>query len=100
MASTAEDRGDARSRSGRTAPTASCCPASAPSPIAAAGSMRVDGMVEALTEAVRDKARPFFGICVGMQLMATRGKEHVTTDGLRLDRGRRRSKIAPPDRRT
>jgi glutamine amidotransferase len=41
----------------------------------------VDGMLEAMTEAVRDKARPFFGICVGMQLMATRGKEHVTTDG-------------------
>ena len=38
-------------------------------------------MVEAMTEAVRSKARPFFGICVGMQLMATRGKEHVTTDG-------------------
>jgi len=42
----------------------------------------VDGMVEAMTEAVRHKARPFFGICVGMQLMATRGKEHETTDGL------------------
>jgi len=42
----------------------------------------VDGMVEALNETVRVKARPFFGICVGMQLMATRGKEHVTTDGL------------------
>src|SRR5258708_21226868 len=41
----------------------------------------LDGMIEALTEAVRNKARPFFGICVGMQLMATRGKEHVTTDG-------------------
>ena len=41
----------------------------------------LDGMLEALTEAVRKKARPFFGICVGMQLMATRGKEHVTTDG-------------------
>src|SRR5690349_13207361 len=41
----------------------------------------VDGMLEAMTEAVRVKARPFFGICVGMQLMATRGKEHVTTDG-------------------
>src|SRR6202046_3525953 len=41
----------------------------------------VDGMLEAMTEAVRKKARPFFGICVGMQLMATRGKEHVTTDG-------------------
>jgi glutamine amidotransferase len=41
----------------------------------------LDGMLEALTEAVRNKARPFFGICVGMQLMATHGKEHVTTDG-------------------
>ncbi len=41
----------------------------------------LDGMLEALTEAVRSKARPFFGICVGMQLMATRGKEHVVTDG-------------------
>jgi imidazole glycerol-phosphate synthase subunit HisH len=41
----------------------------------------LDGMIEALTEAVRNKARPFFGICVGMQLMATRGKEYVITDG-------------------
>lgn len=42
----------------------------------------LDGMVQALTEVVRDKARPFLGICVGMQLMATRGREHVTTGGL------------------
>ncbi|HWX57741.1 imidazole glycerol phosphate synthase subunit HisH [Bradyrhizobium sp.] len=42
----------------------------------------VNGMADALTEAVRNKARPFFGICVGMQLMATRGKEHVITEGL------------------
>ncbi len=42
----------------------------------------LDGMVEAMTEAVRDKARPFFGICVGMQLMATQGKEYDTTPGL------------------
>ena len=42
----------------------------------------LDGMVEALTEAVRHKARPIFGICVGMQLFATRGKEHVVTEGL------------------
>jgi len=42
----------------------------------------LDGMVQAMAEAVRDKARPFFGICVGMQLMATRGKENVVTDGL------------------
>ena len=40
------------------------------------------GMVEAMTEAVRDSGRPFFGICVGMQLMATRGLEHTTSQGL------------------
>ena len=43
--------------------------------------MRSTAWSRRLTEAVRNKARPFFGICVGMQLMATRGKEHVTTDG-------------------
>ncbi|HKH34985.1 MAG TPA: imidazole glycerol phosphate synthase subunit HisH, partial [Beijerinckiaceae bacterium] len=42
----------------------------------------VDGMVEALTDAVRRNGRPFFGICVGMQLMASRGLEYETTAGL------------------
>ncbi len=42
----------------------------------------VPGMVEAMTEAVIGKGRPFLGICVGMQLMATRGLEHETTPGL------------------
>ena len=42
----------------------------------------VDGMVEAMTEAVRRNGRPFFGICVGMQLMASRGLEYQTTLGL------------------
>ena len=42
----------------------------------------VPGMVEALTEAVRAKGKPFLGICVGMQLMAERGLEHETTAGL------------------
>ncbi len=42
----------------------------------------VDGMVEALEEAVRRKSRPFFGICVGMQLLAERGREYEVTDGL------------------
>ena len=41
----------------------------------------LDGMIDALTEAVRNKARPFFGICVGMQLMAERGLEHAVTEG-------------------
>ena len=56
----------------------------------------VDGMIEAMTEAVRLKARPFFGICVGMQLMATHGKENVTTDGLNWIGGDV-EKIAPRD---
>jgi glutamine amidotransferase len=42
----------------------------------------IPGMVQAMTEAVREKGRPFFGICVGMQLMATRGLEYETTAGL------------------
>ena len=42
----------------------------------------VPGMVEALTETVRARGRPFLGICVGMQLMADRGLEHETTTGL------------------
>jgi glutamine amidotransferase len=58
----------------------------------------LDGMVQAMTEAVRDKARPFFGICVGMQLMATQGKEYVTTPGLGWIEGDV-EKIAPRDER-
>ncbi len=58
----------------------------------------LDGMVPALNEAVRAKARPFFGICVGMQLMATRGKEYVTTAGLDWIPGDV-EKIAPGDAR-
>ena len=47
-----------------------------------AGLMALDGMVDALNEAVIDKATPFFGICVGMQLMATVGHEHGEHPGL------------------
>ena len=46
------------------------------------GLQSVPGMREALDETVRVKARPFLGICVGMQLMATRGLEHGVTEGL------------------
>ena len=42
----------------------------------------VPGLVEALGEAVHARARPFLGICVGMQLLATRGMEHGGSDGL------------------
>jgi len=46
-----------------------------------AGLDAVPGMVEALTEAVRKDGKPFLGICVGAQLFATRGLEHVVTEG-------------------
>jgi glutamine amidotransferase len=42
----------------------------------------VAGLVEALEESVRRNGRPFLGICVGMQLMAERGREYEVTDGL------------------
>jgi imidazole glycerol-phosphate synthase subunit HisH len=42
----------------------------------------VPGMVDALEEAVRQRGRPFFGICVGMQLMAERGLEYEVKKGL------------------
>ena len=48
----------------------------------AQGLAAIDGMVEALREAVLEKARPFLGICVGMQLMTTKGHERGTHDGL------------------
>ena len=40
------------------------------------------GLEAALREAVMVRARPFLGICVGMQLMAERGREFETTSGL------------------
>jgi glutamine amidotransferase len=42
----------------------------------------VPGMVEALNETVRKNGRPFLGICVGMQLMAERGREYQVVEGL------------------
>jgi len=47
-----------------------------------AGLGAIDGMVEALTLAVTGKGRPFLGICIGMQLMASRGFEHGPHRGL------------------
>jgi imidazole glycerol-phosphate synthase subunit HisH len=42
----------------------------------------VDGMVAALEESVQARGRPFLGICVGMQLMAERGREYEVVQGL------------------
>lgn len=40
------------------------------------------GLYDAMVEAVEVKGRPFLGICVGMQLMATMGREYTDTPGL------------------
>ena len=42
----------------------------------------VPGMIEALDEAVLQRGRPFLGICVGMQMLATRGLEYEPVPGL------------------
>jgi len=46
------------------------------------GLAAVPGLEEAINEAVIARGRPFFGICVGMQLMADRGREFEVVDGL------------------
>src|SRR5437763_5431397 len=46
------------------------------------GLAAVPGLEAALVEAVHGRGRPFLGICVGMQLMAERGREFETVDGL------------------
>jgi glutamine amidotransferase len=56
----------------------------------------VPGMVEALNETVRQKGRPFLGICVGMQLMAERGREYEVVEGLGWIPGEV-DRIAPAD---
>ena len=40
------------------------------------------GLIEAMAEAVDRRGRPFLGVCVGMQLLATRGLEFGETAGL------------------
>ncbi|MGH6967785.1 MAG: imidazole glycerol phosphate synthase subunit HisH [Stellaceae bacterium] len=46
------------------------------------GLAALPGMIEALHEAAIVRRKPFLGICVGMQLMATVGREFETVDGL------------------
>ena len=46
-----------------------------------AGLDAIPGMAEALEEAVHGRGRPFLGICVGMQLMSSRGLEKTITQG-------------------
>jgi imidazole glycerol-phosphate synthase subunit HisH len=55
------------------------------------------GMVESLEEQVIRRGKPFLGICVGMQLMATRGREFETIAGLDWIPGEV-VKLSPSDR--
>jgi glutamine amidotransferase len=55
-----------------------------------------DGVVEAMTEAVKGCGAPFLGICVGMQLLATKGLEFGETPGLDWIAGEVR-KLEPAD---
>ena len=62
-----------------------------------AGLVAVPGMIAAMSEAVHGRGRPFFGICVGMQLLAERGRENAVTEGLGWIKGEV-DKIAPRDK--
>lgn len=53
-----------------------------------AGLERIPGLIEALTHVAIAKARPFLGICVGMQLMASLGIEYGEHRGLDWIKGR------------
>ena len=57
----------------------------------------VSGMIEVLEDVVIAGGRPFLGICVGMQLMASRGLEHETSAGLGWIKGDVEA-IVPNDR--
>ena len=46
------------------------------------GLRALPGMIDVLSDAVQRRGVPFLGICVGMQLMATRGLEHGSHEGL------------------
>ena len=56
----------------------------------------IAGMMDALEESVRRKGRPILDICVGMQLLAERGREHEVTKGFGWIAGEG-DKIAPAD---
>ena len=60
------------------------------------GIMAAPGLWQSLQDEVIIKGKPFLGICVGMQLMASRGLEHDVTEGLGWVTGDVKS-IAPRD---
>jgi len=60
------------------------------------GLAAIDGLEEAIVEAVTKRAIPFLGICVGMQMLANEGHEYETVTGFGWVAGDVR-KIAPND---
>ena len=60
------------------------------------GLAAIDGLEEAIVEAVTKRAIPFLGICVGMQMLANEGHEYETVTGFGWVAGNVR-KIAPND---
>ncbi len=60
------------------------------------GLAAIDGLEEAIVEAVTKRAIPFLGICVGMQMLADEGHEYETVSGFGWIAGDVR-KIAPND---
>src|ERR1700710_2331116 len=56
----------------------------------------IPGMIEAIEQTVRRQGRPFLGICVGMQLMAERGREYEVTEGFGWIQGEI-DRISPSD---
>ena len=60
--------------------------------------LAVPGLFEAIDEAVTAKGRPFLGICIGMQMLATRGLEYEVTPGFDWITGEV-VRIAPADPR-
>ena len=52
------------------------------------GLKSISGMIDILNEVVLEKKKPFLGICIGMQLLATKGKEKGDHDGLGWIKGK------------
>lgn len=57
--------------------------------------MAVPGLEQAIVESVTQRGRPFLGICVGMQMLATTGHEYAQTPGFGWIPGDIRRIVAP-----
>lgn len=61
--------------------------------------LKAGNWINALTEEVRERETPFLGICLGMQILGTIGREHGEHEGLGWVPGNvERLKVTPPFR--